>query len=31
MKKRKLHEMRDKMQKIYLQFDRECANIHINK
>ena len=31
MKKRKLHEMRDKMQKIYLQFDRKCADIHINK
>lgn len=31
MKKRKLHEMRDKMQKIYLQFDREYTNIHINK
>lgn len=31
MKKRKLHEMRDKMQKIHLQFDRKCANIHINK
>ena len=26
MKKRKLHEMRDKMQKIYLQFDRKCAH-----
>ena len=31
MKKRKLHEMRDKMKKIYLQFYRKCANIHINK
>ena len=31
MKKRKLHEMRDKMQKICLQFSNKCAKIHLNK